>query len=372
SRQHKASINSSTSNCRASAAELNATSSTPPPLTPNSHQRSSIGSQSSSRRTSAAGLTPTIGPSFTPCFSFDPKDKKKNSSIPLLPPPPADGRHRAPMSNSSLSSCRSSITGSNSNSSLNFLPNPFTKDVTNTQSHSSGYDVVDFQLANPFLNHPPPRPSSFGVDFELKELIEMQKRLFDEKGHLAGSSELQPDFFQPQAVQCGEFVLCRLAEMSNLGDPNFANDPTYPKVFPFLFTDYSYAVGCRLNIPYRSFSNQVEAFDFLKNQNKTARFIVTTYAYGGHHFIVHHDGDNWVIEDQIGGRQHLDDKKLKFIKRNHQESAWYQVNDRRTVLALIALQKIQKFMGEEKSDQWSNELCKYLEELDEAADESRV
>lgn len=259
----------------------------------------------------------------------------------------------------------STINLSSSNSSINLLPT--SHEAPQGPSSEEGLS----NTINPFLA-PTPLPSNSPkcAEIEMAELTKKQARLLAERSDSEISLLLKPQWFENKAVHCGEYALCRLAEIMCVGDPNFASDPAYPKNYPFLFTDFSYAVNCGVHIPLGSFLSKERMENFLNNQDKSSKFIVTTRMYGGHHFVVTHDGNGWVSDDQIAGQQRLDNKKTKFIKKGAPDSLWFKIPDKKALLAMITMQKIQKSLGDDRCSEWSRELEKWLKEFDRFNDES--
>ncbi|MGL4734233.1 MAG: hypothetical protein ACRCWB_03865 [Enterovibrio sp.] len=257
------------------------------------------------------------------------------------------------------------LSAINFSSSINLLP------TSHELPRSPGSEEDLSNTTNPFLAATPlPSDSPKCAEIEMAELTKKQTRLLAKKSDPEILPHLKPQWFENIAVHCGEYALCRLAEMMCVGDPNFASDPKYPKKYPFQFTDFSYAIGCGVDIPYGSFLSKERVESFLKKQDKSSKFIVTTRMYGGHHFVVTHDGDGWVSDDQIAGRQRLDDEKTKFINKESPDSAWFKILDKKALLAMITMQKIQKSLGDDRCAEWSFELEKWLTEFARFNDES--
>ena len=177
-----------------------------------------------------------------------------------------------------------------------------------------------------------------------------------------GQQRVLPKWFASvnAPVQCGEYALCRLGENFNLGDPNFKDDPKYPRNYPSLSTDLTLCLTGAPDMKCKNFTKKAEALTFISQESPENKFIVTTQELGGHHFAVYHNGTNWVSDDQIYAVQALNCSDSKFIPQTKQSSVWIQVRDTRDLTTLITTQKIQKKLGLDNYQECKKELQDWL------------
>lgn len=232
-------------------------------------------------------------------------------------------------------------------------------DITRRSSNNAKGAPLDFTGTGAKKKTFPPNKQNLNLDEKLARERQSRKWTPNNNPNTSRSEK----WFLPvdKPVQCGEYVLCKLAEKMETGDPNFANDSNYPIYYPDNFTDFTLCLTHQPHIPEFNFFAKKDILPFIGHQKKDAKFIVTSKMYGGHHFFVHFNGLFWEMQDQIGTSSRLFGANYQISENLDGPSTWIKVRNSDDLLALIATQKIQKTFGDD-DEAFHKEFIKWLGE----------